>query len=100
MADILGRRFGRSNPIPYNRSKSFAGSAAFILFSIPAMVLLLSLYAAVLPPTGTDGSSMWRVPLSKLVAIAVFSAAVETLPIEIDNISVFAAASVSSYLLI
>jgi dolichol kinase len=28
LADIVGRRFGRGNPLPWNAQKSWAGSAA------------------------------------------------------------------------
>ena len=31
LADIVGRRFGGSNPLPYNPSKSVAGSLAMLL---------------------------------------------------------------------
>lgn len=31
IADIVGRRFGRGNPLPYNSSKSWAGSLAMFL---------------------------------------------------------------------
>ena len=31
LADLVGRRWGRSNPLPWNPSKSWAGSTAMFL---------------------------------------------------------------------
>lgn len=31
LADLVGRRWGRSNPLPWNPAKSWAGSAAMFL---------------------------------------------------------------------
>lgn len=31
LADIVGRRFGKGNPLPWNPEKSWAGSAAMFL---------------------------------------------------------------------
>ena len=35
IADIVGRRYGAGNPLPHNRNKSWAGSAAMFIGTVP-----------------------------------------------------------------
>ena len=34
LADVVGRRLGKNNTLPFNKSKSYAGSAAMFLGSL------------------------------------------------------------------
>ena len=34
LADVVGRRLGKNNKLPFNKSKSYAGSAAMFLGSL------------------------------------------------------------------
>eukprot|EP01083_Nonionella_stella_P099568 279958_1 len=87
-ADIVGRKFGGSNRLPWNRKKSFAGSAAFFAFSLLFCIPLGWLYIS---------RGFWDVSLSiyvaKLIPVVTMCMVVESLnvPEGIDNITVFAA---------
>lgn len=110
VADIVGRRFGRNNPLPLNRQKSYAGSLAFIVCSLTVLTLFIPFMSRVFNPIPTKSSasipstlstsSPWDVSFLKLSLITLISAIVEALPVEIDNITVFSAAALSAYLLI
>ena len=84
-ADIVGRRLGRSASarLPWNADKSYAGTAAFVLFSFVAASGLLAWH-----------DMLAAVPAPALLAVCAGSAAVESLPYfgEYDNAAVFATA--------
>jgi uncharacterized protein (TIGR00297 family) len=88
IATILGRAIDGPR-IPWNREKSVAGSAAFVLFGGTAGAFLCwwSVPAVVPPPYA------WFVVAGPFAA-ALVAAAVETIPIRLDdNVSVTAAAA-------
>jgi hypothetical protein len=87
-SNLVGRRLGRSNPLPWNRSKSLAGAAGFVLAALPVAWALMAWCHARTPPGGSGG------PLFRLAAAgAVAGALVETLPVKVDdNLTVAAAA--------
>lgn len=88
MATIAGRHV-RSRPIPWNPGKSVAGSAAFILFGGAAASFLCWWCAPAVVPRPYPWFSIWMP-----VVAASIAAAVETIPIKLDdNISVPAAAA-------
>lgn len=94
VADIVGRRFGRSNPIPWSPRKSFAGSLAFVICACAVMQGVLALFAWRFVPAGKPGSSpsVWDVSTSSQAVVVVAAALVESLPIEHwDNLTVFGA---------
>lgn len=102
LADIIGRRFGKSNQWPAaitgsKNRKSVAGSFAMIVGSVLTSLALLSwLHAtgslATLPPLG-------ELTL-KLIYISAAAAFCELIPIADDNYTVpFTAAILSFYLL-
>ena len=37
LADVVGRRLGQGNPLPWNPAKSWAGSAAMLLGGLPCL---------------------------------------------------------------
>lgn len=87
LADIVGRRFGSSNPLPWNSSKSWAGSLAMFLggFSMSAALII---YLMTLEYMKIDSffSTMLLV-----LCISAAAALIESLPINNfldDNISV------------
>lgn len=41
-SNILGRRYGRTNKLPWNRDKSFAGTIGFAVTAAPAGVLMMA----------------------------------------------------------
>ena len=88
MATIVGRRFGTWR-IPWNREKSVAGSAAFVVFGGAAGALLAWwCRPAVMPPP-----YIWFSVCAPFVA-ALAAASIETVPIRLDdNISVPASAA-------
>jgi uncharacterized protein (TIGR00297 family) len=88
MATIAGR-YVRSPRIPWNPDKSVAGSAAFVLFGGAAASFLCWWCAPTVVPPAYLWFSLWMPMLAAVVA-----AAVETIPIKLDdNISVPAAAA-------
>ena len=98
LADLVGRRLGSTNKWFFNRSKSMAGSAAFVAGSFVASFGLISW----LTSTGAmDALGLSSFELAKrLLAIAVVCAAVELIPAGDDNYSVpISAALLSAFLL-
>ncbi len=94
LADIVGRRWGRAK-LPWNRDKSWAGSAAFALGGGLLTVLVAAAYVA---------AGVWPGPLSAYVApaagVALAAALVESLPWrEVDNLVVPLAALLVARLL-
>jgi phytol kinase len=86
LADIIGRRFGSSNPLPWNPRKSWAGSAAMFFGGLGMSTLLISYFSAL-------GYLNMDIPsaFGALVAIAAVAAVIESLPINQtldDNLSV------------
>eukprot|EP00198_Chlamydomonas_reinhardtii_P005271 XP_001694607.1 phytol kinase-related protein [Chlamydomonas reinhardtii] len=77
LADIVGRRLGRGNPLPYNTQKSVAGSVAMLVGGYGMAYGLISLFCglgffACYPPATLFGC---------LGAVALAATAVESLPI-------------------
>ena len=87
-ATLIGRRFP-IRPLPWNEHKSVGGTLAFVLFGALASVGLLWWSAdRIIPPP------FWWYPLAAGIAASVLAAAVETLPISLDdNVSVSATAA-------
>lgn len=98
LADIVGRRFG-SVKWPFSRSKSLAGSAAFVMGGWVVSGLLLLWLQVTGCQTAVDLLQHPLEPLLKLLLISVLCAAVELLPAVDDNISVPAAAAALTWLL-
>ena len=87
LADILGRRIGEA-PLPWNRAKSWAGSAGMFLGGWVFAILILAIYIAVNVFSGPLDAY-----LPALTLIAVVGTLVESLPFkDIDNITVTLAA--------
>jgi uncharacterized protein (TIGR00297 family) len=88
MATIVGRRVGGPR-IPWNSEKSLAGSAAFVLFGGAAgSFLCWWCRPAIVPPP------YWWFSVALPVLAALAAAAVETIPIRLDdNVSVTATAA-------
>lgn len=83
LAEIFGRRLGKIR-LPWNREKSWAGSAAMFLGGWGFAILILAIYIAV---------DVFTPPLSaylpEITLIAVAGTLVESLPLkDIDNITV------------
>ena len=95
MADIIGRRWGRSK-WPFAAKKSVEGSLAFVLSAFVVTCGLLALYHATGFLPSTDVSQKWPVVLG----ISILCAAIELLPVGEDNYTVpIAAAGLSLALL-
>ena len=87
LADILGRRMGEAR-LPWNREKSWAGSAGMFLGGWVFAILVLAIYIAVNVFSGPLGAY-----IPALTLIAVVGTLVESLPFkDIDNITVTLAA--------
>jgi phytol kinase len=98
LADLIGRRFGSSNKWPFNKSKSIAGSSAFVLGSVLGSFGLLSwlINTGSMDPLPYDSFDL----LGRLLMIAVVCAGVELTPVVDDNYSVpISAAVLSAFLL-
>jgi len=95
MADIIGRRFGKS-PLPWNSRKSWAGS--FGMFAggwiLAYIIIMIYIYAGIFSGPGT-----FFLPAITLIAFA--ATLVESLPIkDIDNLTIALAAVIAGHLLI
>jgi len=88
IADIVGRRFGKGNPLPlpFDTSKSFAGSAAMFLGGYGLALCLTLLFNCMEYMDLEAGAAAWR-----LAVIAAAATVVEALPVGDfidDNITV------------
>jgi dolichol kinase len=86
LADIIGRRFGQTNPLPWNPEKSWAGTSAMFVFGL-SMALCLLWYFSVLGYQNLEFSTSVGV----LIVIAFVATVIESLPINKvldDNLSV------------
>lgn len=92
LADIIGRRWGKSNPLPWNTEKSWAGSGAMFLGGL-GMSLALLWYFSALGYLTLDGGPT----VAAVVLISAVAAVIESLPankVVDDNISVPGVAAV------
>ena len=83
LADILGRRFGRT-PLPWNQDKSWAGSLGMFLggWLFAALLILVYVIVGVFPPPVSA-----YLPAISLISLA--GVLVESLPFrDIDNLTV------------
>jgi uncharacterized protein (TIGR00297 family) len=91
-ATVIGRVWGRTR-LPWNRHKSIAGSLAFVVCGSAMGLLLAWLLHPHVAAIGAPATSLRFLLVATLVA-AIVSAAVETIPIRLDdNVSVSAAAA-------
>jgi len=96
LADLVGRRWG-SKKLPFNSSKSWAGSAAFLLAGFAFAVVFVALFNqwGVLDPKLSLPAIVW-----KTAVIAAAATVVEALPVrDIDNLTTTAAAVILGLLL-
>ncbi|XP_022742965.1 phytol kinase 1, chloroplastic isoform X2 [Durio zibethinus] len=95
VADIMGRKFG-SSKLPYNQSKSWAGSISMFVFGFFISMGMLY-YFSVLGYFRLD----WGWTIHRVALISLMATVVESLPITKlvdDNISVPLATMVAAYL--
>jgi len=85
MADIVGRRFGRTNKWPFSPDKSVAGSAAFVLGATGATLGLVAWFALFGCLTLTLDPTTFAL---RVLLVSLACAAVELLPALDDNLSV------------
>lgn len=86
LADIVGRRFGSTNRLPWNPSKSWVGSASMFLGGFFFAIGLLW-YFSTLQYMSVD----WSSTTSTVAAIALVATVIESLPVNQtidDNLSV------------
>lgn len=99
-ADVIGRRFGRSNKLSKSSDKSVAGTVAMFVFGLAFGLLYIAIYEKsnnLSTHLFTDTQRNWRLPsvfhplLLKIEFIILVATMVEALPFsDIDNISVTA----------
>mmetsp|Transcript_19011 Transcript_19011/g.40102 ORF Transcript_19011/g.40102 Transcript_19011/m.40102 type:complete len:406 (+) Transcript_19011:2-1219(+) len=83
LADLVGRRLGSSNKWFFNKSKSMAGSAAFVVGSFAGSYGLISWITMMGAMDPLELGTMGLV--SRLFAIAIICAGVELIPFGDDN---------------
>lgn len=94
LADILGRRYGRSH-IPWNPRKTWIGSLAMFSGGFILSLAILAIYISV----GIFDSTLIEL-IPTLLIISLMATLVETLPLQdIDNITVTATAVLLGYFL-
>lgn len=94
-AEIVGRLYGSNNKLYWSKDKSLAGMIGFIVASSISVLVFLSLYPQVVNAM-PSGSIIGRV-----IVVNIVAALVETLPLgEVDNITVFAAASIADKIIV
>ena len=98
LADLVGRRFGSSNKWFFNKDKSMAGSAAFVIGSFVGAFALIQWLISTGAMDPLDLSTVGLV--GRLLAISVLCAGVELIPAGDDNWTVpLSAAGLSAFLL-
>lgn len=94
LADILGRRYGKSH-IPWNPRKSWIGSLAMFSGGLILSLAILAIYISV----GFFGSTLIAL-IPTILIISLLATIVETLPLpDVDNITVTATAVLLGYFL-
>mmetsp|Transcript_188 Transcript_188/g.798 ORF Transcript_188/g.798 Transcript_188/m.798 type:complete len:352 (+) Transcript_188:79-1134(+) len=100
LADIVGRKYGKSSQWSFVPDKSVAGSVAFVAGGFLVSSLLLWWFiqsgCILLPSSPTNGAGGCAL---KLLAISIGAAAVELIPIADDNITVPLASALLTALL-
>ncbi|KAK9804232.1 hypothetical protein WJX72_002567 [[Myrmecia] bisecta] len=97
LADIVGRRLGKTK-LPYNPSKTYAGSIAMFLGGLAMSMGLIALFCSL----GYFRCSMGEV-FPSVAAISLVATLIESLPINQsvdDNLSVPGSAALMGYLLL
>ena len=94
LADILGRRYGRTH-IPWNPNKTYMGSLGMFIGGLSLSIMVLAIYVLV---------GIYTTPilalLPSLVIISLAGTLIETLPLkDIDNITVTVTAVILGYFL-
>ncbi len=81
-SDLIGRKYGTSNRLQWNSSKSYAGSLAFILFGFVASLCLLMIYHS--------AGYFLHVSYVSVFGLVCLCALVESIsPANIDNWTIF-----------
>ena len=101
MADIIGRRYGTTNPWPYNTKKSIVGSLAFVLASsITSLSLILWIQTTNSGLLTLSSHYTTTEIATNIVFISIIAAIVETIPwLGDDNYTVPISAALLSILL-
>ena len=92
LADIIGRRWGQSNPLPWNTEKSWAGSGAMFIGGLAMALGLLGYFSAFGYLNLDKGPT-----IAAVVLIAAVASLIESLPVNKvvdDNLSVPGVAAV------
>jgi phytol kinase len=98
LADVVGRRAGRGNPLPWNPSKSWAGSAAMFVGGAGMAAALLALYCRLGYLHLAAGPTA-----AAVLAVAALATGVESLPVNArvdDNLSVPGVAAAAGWALL
>jgi phytol kinase len=101
MADLIGRRYGSTNPWPYNTKKSIVGSLAFVVASSITSVSLILWIQYTQSGLGTLASQYTTIEVAiNVVLISIIAAIVETIPwLGDDNYTVPISAAIVSMIL-
>jgi phytol kinase len=84
LADIIGKRYGQNNHLPWSKRKSWAGSAGMLVGGWIFSAVILGIYAATGAFPKTFGQYLGAITIISLAATVV-----ESLPLDdIDNITV------------
>ena len=98
-ADVVGRwatQRGINRPLPWNGGKSVLGSASMMIGSLLSCGVLLAAYSA----SGRLVKHSFAELTWSTVLLCVVTTAVESLPLaDVDNVTVFAAGALTSYML-
>ena len=96
LADIIGKRYGRNNPLFWSKKKTLAGSLGMFAGSWVFAVVTLGIYVAAGYFTGTILHYLSGITIISLVATLV-----KSLPFDdIDNITVTLVAVLLGYLVL
>ncbi|CAN8257154.1 unnamed protein product [Cochlearia groenlandica] len=96
IADIMGRKYG-SKKLPYNTSKSWAGSISMFFFGLLISIGLLYYYMSL----GYLHMINWETTFTRVAMVSLVATLVESLPITDlldDNVSVPMATFLAAYL--
>jgi phytol kinase len=96
LADMVGRRWGKTK-LPFNASKSWAGSVTFLLAGFAFACVFVTLFNqwGVLDPSLSPSAIVWKTAM-----IAAAATLVESLPLrDIDNLTTTATAVILGLLL-
>lgn len=96
-AEIIGRKYGQNNKLPWSTHKSFAGMIGYIVAATLASFVFLKIFPHISIDLPSNASSVLL--FLRILIVNIFAAFIESISFsDIDNLTIFTAASLMDYI--